>query len=496
MNHIQNPQYFGQLLHKKGFQVWTRYMFKLTENKSFIIEALHEELFEIYQDIYDGKALRQNINVPPRSGKTTLAIYFLAYTLSVNPKSNFIYTSFSQSLLNTLSKQLADLLSHPAYQAMYKNTHKHEDFEEKAINEFWKGYAKDNLGKDSFTNSKITLQEGGVILFASMGSNITGHGSGVRGAKKFAGMLAIDDGNKPSEINSQVMREKTKTYYVETLLTRLNDSLTPICNIQQRLHLEDISGFLIKTYGFKTLAKPLIVDGVCQLPSQYTEERIRELRQAEAVFSAQYQQEPVLEGGNLFKKDLYTKGTMPQKFDYRFITADLAYKEKQSNDYSVFAYWGVKKVKVNEIERDNLYLIEVKKRKIEAVEIEHWITDWVREKITYGFRYIWIEDKSHGIYLNQKYRKLGLPIPDEKTIKDTLPRDGDKIMRANNILPCLNSTNPNLILNENIEGLDLLIEELLAFPNVKHDDFVDTLIDAVKIGLYKDDTVTMWDKLL
>jgi predicted phage terminase large subunit-like protein len=256
--------------------------------------------------------------------------------------------------------------------------------------------------------------------------------------------------------------------------------------------LEDITGFLIKNYKFNTLKKPLLVDGVCQLPSQYNEERVRELRQAENTFSAQYQQEPVLEGGNLFKKDLYKIQAIYDDFDYRFITADLAYKAKNHNDYSVFSYFGVKKVDG----RQELTIIDVKRKQIEAVDVEEWITGWIKEKNTYKFRYIWIEDKSHGIYLNQKYRKIGLPIPSEKMLKDTLPRDGDKIMRANNILPCLNSINPNLIINKNIDKLDELIDELLSFPNSKHDDFVDTLIDGVKIALFKNDTISKWDNLL
>jgi predicted phage terminase large subunit-like protein len=493
---IKNPQYFGQLLHKKGFEKWARYMFKVIEGRPFIIEPLHADLFAIYQDLYNRTILRTNINVPPRSAKTTLAKYFIAYTWATNKKANFIYTSFSQPLLNSISRELASILQHPIYQAMYKGTHTKETLESKPVNDFWKEFLLEKEAKDSFTSSKITMAEGGTALFASVGSAIIGLGVGVRSSKEFAGMLIIDDINKPSEIHSQLMREKTKQYYSDTLLTRLNDSNTPVCNIQQRLHLEDLSGWLIKTYGFKTLKKPLLVDGVCQLPSQYNEDRIRELRQAESTFSAQYQQEPVLEGGNLFKKELFTKGKVLENYDYRFMTADLAYKDKQSNDYSVFSYWGVKKVKVNEIERDNLYLIECKRKKIEAVEVEMWINDWIKSKLGYSFRYVWIEDKSHGIYLNQKYRKIGIPVPNEKTLKETLPRDGDKVMRANNILPCLNYINPNLILNENIEGIDDLIAELLAFPNSQNDDFVDTLIDAVKIGLFKDDIVSIWEKII
>lgn len=483
---IKNPPYFGQLLHSKGFRVWTLYMFKQIEGRAFVEEDLHDGLFEVFQDIYDGQENRQNINVPPRSGKTTLARYFIAYCLAVNPRCNFIYTSFSQELLNDISRELASVLQHPYYEAMYSNGTQEESIESKPIDDFWKNYLKESQGKAVYTARKIVTKEGGVILFASIGSTITGFGAGIRGSKIFSGGLFIDDGNKPADINSQVMRDKGFQYFEQTLLTRLNDSHIPITNIQQRLHLDDFSGFLIKNYNFKTLKRSLIVGGVCQLPSQYNEKRLEEIQRNEFMFVAQYQQEPVIEGGNLFKKESIREVTteyMPSDYEYRFITADLSYKDKESNDFTVFSYWGVRLEVLNGHERYHLYLIDVKRRRINAVDVDNWIDDWVKEKINYGFRYIWIEDKSHGIYLNQSYRKKGYPVPDEQLLKDTLPRDRDKVTRANNIIPCFNSINPNLTICKEIENYEELKAEVLAFPNSKHDDFVDTLIDAARIAL-------------
>lgn len=506
---IKNPAYFGKILHKKGFRVWAIYMFRLIEGRDFIEEPLHNGLFQEFQDIYDGKTHRSCINVPPRSGKTSLAKYFIAYAYAGNPDCNFIYTSFSQSLLNDISRSLADIMRHPVYREMYEGDFREENLEVEAIDDFWKSYLEENEGKATFSTKKITTRSGGTTLFASIGSAITGFGAGIRGAKRFSGCLFIDDANKPADIRSQTMRNKVKTYYTETLISRLNDSFVPICNIQQRLHLEDLSGFLEKVYNFKILKRPLIEGGQCQLPSQYSPERIAELQKNEFMFSAQYQQAPTQEGGNLFKLETYRKiprESLPTDFDYRFITADLAFKEKETNDFNVFSYWGVKSQQVGERLRPHLYLIDVKKRRMNAVDVEDWVDDWIKEKLTYGFRYVWIEDKGHGIYLNQLYRKKkGYPVPSEETLKETLPRDRDKIMRANNVIPCLDSVIPNLIFNQDIEGFSApkdqtesmgLEEEFLAFPNVDHDDFTDTVIDAIKIGLFTEDVVAQWDQLL
>lgn len=474
----EHRQYFGKLLHNKGFATWFQYMFYIIEGRKFIVEALHPKLFKSYQDIYDLKENRLNINVCPRSAKTTLAKYFIAYSLAKNPKCNFIYTSYSQTLLNDISRDVANILSNPVYNAMYQNSAKEESHDSDPIDEFWQRYLKEETGKATFSSRKITTKEGGVILFSSVGSQLTGFGCGQRGSKEFSGCLLIDDANKPSDIYSQIKRNKVKTYFEETLLSRLNDSSTPIVNIQQRLHLEDLTGFLVEKYKFNLLKLSLLVDGVCQLPSQYTQDRIEELKKNEYMFVSQYQQSPILSGGTIFKRECFVfSSDLPNKFEYTFITADLAYKDKQHNDFTCFSYWGVLEKK--------LYLIDVKRKKINSVEIDNWIRPWIKEKLGFGFRYIWIEDKAHGTFLLQQYRKDGLPVPSEQMIKETLPRDGDKVMRANNILPSLNNINPNVVFYDKITDFNDLIEELLSFNNSAHDDFVDTFIDACKIALFE-----------
>jgi len=91
-----DEEYLGQYLLEQGFEIWFRYMFRVIEQKDFIMEELHDGLFEAFDDIYLQIHTRTNINVPPRAGKTTLAQYFMVYSLTKNPKCNFIYTSFSQ----------------------------------------------------------------------------------------------------------------------------------------------------------------------------------------------------------------------------------------------------------------------------------------------------------------------------------------------------------------------------------------------------------------
>ena len=99
-------EYLGQLLLEQGFKTWFLYMFRVLEGRPFKVEPIHEDMFQLAQDVLDQKIIRANENVPPRSAKTTMCKYIVLYTFTVNPKANFIYTSFNQGLLADISKNL------------------------------------------------------------------------------------------------------------------------------------------------------------------------------------------------------------------------------------------------------------------------------------------------------------------------------------------------------------------------------------------------------
>ena len=105
------------------------------------MEPIHSDLFSTFEDIISGNTIRQNINIPPRSAKTTLAKYLIAYALTINPKCNFVYTSYSQDLLKQIARELAGILEHPVYKAMYPQYFiSSEDVEADPVDEFWKDY--------------------------------------------------------------------------------------------------------------------------------------------------------------------------------------------------------------------------------------------------------------------------------------------------------------------------------------------------------------------
>lgn len=466
----------GQELLKRGFADWFRTMFKLIEDRDFIVEPIHPELFETFENIYKQELLRVNINLPPRSAKTTLSKYFLVYGLTRNPRCNFIYTSYSQSLLNTISLEVRDILESPIYKKLYPNTFYIENEETKPVDEFWADYLYKQTGKNTYSSKKIITYAGGNCLFASVGAQITGMGCGQRSATKFSGALILDDANKPADMRSELMRMKVLRYFEETLLSRLNNPYVPIINIQQRLHLEDLSGLLTEKYNFVSVKRPLLDEkGTCLIPTQYTAERIKELQINNYMFSAQYQQEPIVLGGDVIKREWFRYYDLNTTYKYKkiVIAGDTAMMAKEHSDYTCFLVGGV-------TEQGKLHIIDMVHKRLEYPELKKEAIN-LYNKWQSGNRFetsataFYLEDKASGIQLVQDLKKSTIPVIPIEVTKD-------KLARVEEILEFIASGNVLLPVNENYGYNPEIIKECEAFTrdlSQLHDDIVDTLVHLI-----------------
>ncbi len=798
----KDPQFIGSRLLDRGFRVWFLYLFRYINGSPFIEQPLHKELFKQIERMLRREDNRLCINLAPRSGKTTLNMWMVVYILTVNPKAHIIYTSFNQDLLRQIAEQVAAIMSNPIYQAMYGRGFTAENEEVDPIDDFWKDYLFRTTGKLKFSSRKITTPNGGVVLFSSIGSAITGFGcfdydtlvatrkgkmklgdivenrldvevlsynqktnkkeykkiyryikndqskymrlvldngeiinttpdhifytdrgelradhllmgskimadffdfpnwyikfcgyvtAGVVSVKnkinllfckrffdiikrclaavlnpmtvcdftpnnaalnvrhrrrgyaivlgnlfiwscvfgyvyglccsKFLefsiaeklivgiilgcsitqvlksviclyriymsglevglsnkckkqkpmnkkpfmlayrnafisfmrkslfnkpiaflrkyfslfrnkitvqfryrkvidiiycnhlcpsycltlwdnnnlfvgkskllvhncglrhpidnlpdGGLFIDDADKPTDVRSEKIRQKTHTYFQETLLSRLNNSNTVISNTQQRLHLDDMTGFLIENYGFKVFKFPLIADdGTCNLGNQYTPERIKELQVDQYTFSAQYQQEPIILGGGVIKHEWWRfyKNTNDCMYRRIYITADTAMKTKEWNDFTAIGVWGL--TNTNKLRMLDLVHGKFEIPELEATMIALW-EKWKQGIGTCRCSSIIIEDKASGTQLIQSLmRKGGLPI--QRVIPEK-----DKYTRVMNAVPQLAAGNIELPENDKHPLSKLLIDEADAFTaddSHCHDDLVDMWCYAV-----------------
>lgn len=477
------PDFIGYQLLKRPFKDWFLYMFRVIEGQPFVIDKIHNDMFDFFQDIIDGKENRCVLSLPPRAGKTTLSKYFLVYGLTLNPKSNFIYCSYSQSLLNTIALEIQNILESPLYKAMYpQNTLRFEEEETTPIDDYWLSYLKKDNGKNTYSSKKIVTYAGGICIFNSIGSSITGFGFSTRNTKKFSGALIIDDPQKMADIHSKVLKKKCLLYFEETLLSRANNPNAPIVCVQQRAALDDLSGYLIEKYKFYNLKKPLLDDnGECQISSQYTPERIEELKLNNYMFQSQYMQQPIFDGGNVIKREWFKYYPTNCKYDYKrlIITADTAMKVKEHNDYSVFVVAG--------ITNDNkLHILDVIRGKWEAPDLKK-IAIQTFERFKYNSETglccsgLYIEDKASGVGLIQDLQREGIPVIGMQV-------HNDKLTRIEEILTYIEAGQVLLPNDENYSFVPNLLSETDAFSRDDshlHDDQCDAIAYAVKQGLAK-----------
>src|SRR5262249_25163712 len=127
---------------------------------------------------------------------------------------------------------------------------------------------------------------------------------------------------KPVDAQSDTQRDRLNHWVSNTLLSRLDNKQTGvIILVQQRVHLQDLSGYLAESGDWTVLSLPAIAEagesiatgdgafhsraaGEALHPELEPLESLERLRQqiGSEVFAAQYQQTPVPPGGAMIKK--------------------------------------------------------------------------------------------------------------------------------------------------------------------------------------------------
>ena len=280
---------------------FTRYFFKKTFNRKFVVNDHHKEICRIMKRVFKGELTRVIINMPPRYGKTELLVKsFISMGLALNPQSKFIHTSYSETLALDNSESVKDLVESDDYQKFFKV----------------------KLKKDSKSKRKWYTDQGGGIYAAASGGQITGFGAGQVEDEtkevneflndvdvmqnKFQGAIIIDDPIKPEDADSPDMREKINQRFDNTIRSRTNSRNTPIIIVMQRVHERDLSGYLIdlEPDEWEVLMMPAISeDGKALWSFKHTIEELMKLKLVnELVFENQYQQDPKPQKGLVFLK--------------------------------------------------------------------------------------------------------------------------------------------------------------------------------------------------
>ena len=169
---------------------------------------------------------------------------------------------------------------------------------------------------DSKAKQKWYTTSGGGVYATSSAGQVTGFGAGlveemtkddmpgaptdIHNNYKWGGAIIIDDPLKPEDAFSPVQRTKVNDRFENTIRSRVNSRETPIIVIMQRLHKEDLAGYLqnLEPGEWEVLSLPaLSVDSegreVALYPFKHTVEELHKIQKANRfVFETQYQQNP------------------------------------------------------------------------------------------------------------------------------------------------------------------------------------------------------------
>jgi predicted phage terminase large subunit-like protein len=418
--------------------------------RSWHIDAIAHQLERVRR----GEITRLIINMPPRSLKSiTSSVALPAFALGLDPTRRFICVSYSAELAKKHSNDFRAVVESPWYRALFPGM---------------------RIGqKDSEIEIETTAR--GSRLATSVGGTLTGRGGQI---------IIIDDPLKPDDAYSEAKRNGANEWYINTLLSRLDDKRTgAIVIVMQRVHMDDLTGFVLSLSDeWEVLNLPAIAEVDEDIPISATEtyprkagEALSPLREPLPVlenlkrqlgsdaFSAQYQQMPVPPGGAMIKRDWIQRYTdLPSEYGRSFILQswDTASKGGPENDFSVCTTWLVTRNR-------RWYLLHVWRKRVDYPELKAAVRNLAAR---HSARRVLVEDAGAGTSLVQELRG------EVDGILAVKP-DRDKITRMSVVSAKFESG--LVFFPERGPWLADLEAELFAFPGSRHDDQCDSVSQAL-----------------
>jgi len=427
---------------------FTRYIFKENTGKKFQVAKFHETLADTLHKVHKGEIKRLIINIPPRYGKTELAVkMYIAWSLAKNPAAKFIHLSYSDSLALDNSSMTKEYINSDAFGRLWDI----------------------KLKKDSQSQKKWYTTEGGGVYATSSGGAITGFGAGSGGA------IIIDDPLKPDDALSDVRRSFINNRYNTTIRSRVNDRDVPIIVIMQRLHEEDLSGYLLdggsgeEWHHLKLSA--LDDDNKALWPEKHSFDELEAIRQADRyTFSGQYLQLPSPPEGGEWRKDWFNivnRAELPNDIVYEMYI-DGAYTKDTRNDPTG--------IQISGKSGDNLYIFKSIDKYLEMPELKNFITSFV-QSCGVPVSQILVEPKASGKSLVQLLRRETRYNVSELTTNFVRY---SKIERARASSPFIEGGRVYLVKDN---WNDAFLQQVSTFPNAKHDEHIDVTSYAIERNL-------------
>lgn len=192
----------------------------------FTFKPFHDEVIKALEDrVLNGNSKNLILNLPVGFGKSQIVEYFISWTFAKNPDICHLYTSYSDKLIQKLSSEVIDIIKSEPFETLWNY----------------------ELRKDKKSRANWSI-EGSVgragLTAGSIGGTITGLDAGNPAVEGFCGALIIDDPMKAGDEIYETKRDLVVEYFDRKLKTRLRRSDVPIILIMQRLHEEDLTGYI------------------------------------------------------------------------------------------------------------------------------------------------------------------------------------------------------------------------------------------------------------
>lgn len=407
------------------------------------------------------------ISFPPRHGKSYLTSHhFPAWYLGTYPDRRVILTSYGADFAAEWGRKARDVL------------------EEHGADVFGVKVRADSSAADRWD---IQGRRGGMVT-AGVGGPITGRG---------ADLLIVDDPVKNAEeATSATIKDKAWEWFLSTAYTRLHAGGAVVL-IMTRWAVDDLAGRILQRAdsggrSWEVLSLPALAlesdplgrqPGEALWPEQIPAAMLEEIRQTQGNFwfEAQYQGNPVLPDGNLFKRSWFRRFTrlqpphgvrldtgeeIPDALLWKMVVVDPAASEEQTSDYSAIGVFTVvpgNRLLVEEVVRERIPLEGILPR-LAGVCARH------------NPSFVAMEANGFQVFLAKEAKKMET-MP---AIREVKPEGKGKLVRATPAIIRAEAGQVFLPAGEP-PWLNPFVEELVAFTGLDdpHDDQVDVLAYGV-----------------
>lgn len=411
----------------------------------------HRKLAKIFADVVSGKKKRVIINIAPRMGKSEFSSYlFPAWFLGQYPDKKIIMATHTAGLSEDFGRRVRNLLDSDEYRQIFPKT---------------------VVADDQKAAGKWSTGAGGQYYAVGVGGALAGRG---------ADLFVIDDPHSEQDIkaNSRATFDNAWSWFQTGPLQRLMPN-GAILVIMTRWSLLDLTGKLINyqtrnpdSDQWEIVELPAILpSGKSLWPEQWPVEQLeaKKANMDARYWNAQYMQQPTLDSAAFIKRTHWRiwENEDPPPCEFIIQSWDTAHEAKTTSDYTACTTWGVW-YNEDEGSRPSIILLDAFKDRMEFPELKEVALKQYKEWNPDSFL---VEKKAAGAPLIQELRRMGIPV-DEYTPS----RGNDKIARVNAVSDLFAS---GTVWAPDTRWAKDVIEEIVAFPVGEHDDFVDTMTQAL-----------------